>query len=320
MVKVSVCIPTYNRAELLFDAINSVLAQDYSDFEIVVCDDGSKDTTPEMMASLSDSRIRYVRHEQNVGKSNNMISGFQAAQGEYFIKFDDDDRLTPQFLSATTAILDQHPDIDFVCTDHWVINAESQREPAITEANSQHWGRSELSAGKVDNLLYRVFVKQNFQVGATLFRKRVLDEVNYMRPNLQSCEDNDLFVKLALAGKQAYYLPERLMEYRFHDEQQQISKAIAHLNAKIQYLDYYEFEDPELEKIRCERLQETKLLLGLRLVEIGETETGKDLLKQGQAYSAPRAKLGQLIAKFPPAVRPFLFSVARRLKPTPSAS
>ena len=320
MVKVSVCIPTYNRSDLLACAINSVLAQDYEDFEIVVCDDGSRDNTPEMMANLSDPRIRYVRHEKNVGKSNNMISGFQAAEGDYFIKFDDDDRLTPHFLSATTAILDQNSDVDFVCTDHWVINAENQRELALTDANSKHWGRTELSAGKVDNLLYRVFVEQNFQVGATLFRKRVLDEVNYMRPNLQSCEDNDLFVRLALAEKQAYYLPERFMEYRFHEEQHQISKAIAHLKAKIQYLSYYSFADPQLEQIRRRRLQETQLLLGLRLVEVGDTQAGKALLQAGKPFSASKAQIGQLIAVFPPGIRPLLFSVVRRLKPAPTPS
>lgn len=315
MVKVSVCIPTYNRSALLRRAIASVLAQDYADFEIIVCDDGSQDDTPAVMASLSDARLRYVRHEQNVGKSNNMISGFAAAQGDYFIKFDDDDRLTPQFLSATTSILDQHPEIDFVSTDHWVINSQNQRELALTDANSQRWGRTDLPEGPIPDLLTRVFVQQSLQIGATLFRKRVLDEVNYMRPNLQNCEDNDLLVRLALAGKQAYYLPERLMEYRFHAEQQGIGRAIPYLKDKLHYLQLYKFADPELEAIRQSRLQETQLLLGLRLVEIGETAAGKALLQQGQAHSAQRAKVGQLIAAFPTAVRPFLFAIARKLKP-----
>lgn len=318
MVKVSVCIPTYNRSALLSDAIASVLAQTYRDFELIVCDDGSQDDTPTLMASQTDPRIRYVRHQYNVGKSNNMISGFQAAQGEYFIKFDDDDRLTPEFLRATTTILDQHPAIDFVSTDHWVINSQNQRELTITDANSERWGRNSLPAGEIDDLLTRVFVHQSLQIGATLFRKRVLDEVNYMRPNLQNCEDNDLLVRLALAGKRAYYLPERLMEYRFHDEQQGIARAIPYLRDKIHYLNFYEFDHPELEHLRRRRLQETQLLLGLRLVEIGETQAGKDLLRQGQAYSAAKAKIGQLIAAFPPAVRPFLFAVVRRLKPTPA--
>jgi glycosyltransferase involved in cell wall biosynthesis len=122
MPKVSVCIPTYNRSHYLTGAIASVQAQNYSDFELIVCDDGSQDGTPELMATLTDPRIHYLRHTTNIGKSNNMISGFQAAQGEYFIKFDDDDRLTPEFLSKTVAVLEAHPHIDWVSTDHWVID------------------------------------------------------------------------------------------------------------------------------------------------------------------------------------------------------
>jgi len=320
MVKVSVCIPTYNRVHYLAEAIASVQQQTFTDWEVLVCDDGSQDDTPNFMASLTDERIRYIRHEQNIGKSNNMISGYAAAQGEYFIKFDDDDRLTPEFLEKTAAVLDHHADIDLVGTDHWVINSDSQREPALTDTNSERWGRTTLPAGRIADLTTRVFVQQSLQIGATLFRKRVLDEVSYMRPNLQNCEDNDLLVRLAIAGKQAYYLPERLMEYRFHPEQQGISRAIPYLRDKLQYLNLYQFTDAELETIRQQRLQETQLLLGLRLIEVGETAEGKALLQEGKGHSAQKAKIGQLIAAFPPAMRPLLFSALRRLKPAPSPS
>jgi len=315
MPKVSVCIPTYNRSRLLSYAIASVLEQTFEDFELIVCDDGSHDSTPEMMAKLKDERIHYLRHDQNIGKSNNMISGYQAATGDYFIKFDDDDRLTSEFLSKTVAVLDRQPEIDFVGTDHWVIDTDNHRDQTVTDANSAQWGRTTLPEGKIDNLLERVFVQQSLQIGATLFRKRVLDEVNYMRPDLQNCEDNDLLVRLALAGKQAYYLPERLMEYRFHPEQQGIARAIPYLKDKIQYLEFYQFESPKLETIRQQRLHETQLLLGLRLVEVGDTAVGRDLLRKGQAHSPQKARVGQAIATFPRALRPLLFSLLRSLKP-----
>ena len=83
MAKVSVCIPTYNRANLLPYAVNSVLNQTYNDFELIITDDGSKDNTAEVVSQWNDSRIRYIRHLQNIGKSNNMRSGFDAATGEY---------------------------------------------------------------------------------------------------------------------------------------------------------------------------------------------------------------------------------------------
>ena len=81
MAKVSVCIPTYNRANLLPYAVNSVLNQTYSDFELIITDDGSKDNTAEVVNKWNDSRIRYIQHPQNIGRSKNMRSGFDAATG-----------------------------------------------------------------------------------------------------------------------------------------------------------------------------------------------------------------------------------------------
>ncbi|MCY7278992.1 MAG: glycosyltransferase, partial [Phormidesmis sp. CAN_BIN44] len=193
---VSVCIPTFNRKELLAIAIDSVLQQTYQDFELIICDDGSTDGTSDLMAQFTDRRIHYLRHPQNIGKSNNMISGFQAATGQYFVKFDDDDRLTPSFLEKTSQLLNKNPHIDFVGTDHWVIDSNTIRNESLTQLNSQKWGRSQLPQGLVEDLLEVTFVKQSFQIGATLFRRKVLTEVGYMRSNIQNCEDNDLLVRL----------------------------------------------------------------------------------------------------------------------------
>jgi glycosyltransferase involved in cell wall biosynthesis len=314
MPNVSVCIPTYNRQNFLAIAIDSVLSQTYQDFELIVCDDGSIDGTSEMMAQLKDRRIHYIRHPQNIGKSNNMISGFKAATGQYFIKFDDDDRLTPTFLEKTTQLLDQNLDLAFVGTDHWVIDPNNIRSEETTQANSQKWGRLDLSEGIVEDLLEITFVKQSFQIGATLFRRSVLEEIGYMRSNIQNCEDNDLLVRLALAGKQAYYLPERLMEYRFHPEQQGIDRAIPYLKDKLNYLQSFEFESEKIENVRRSRLTETKLLLGLRLIQIGETETGRNLILEGKSASPTKATIGLALSQLPLNLRQKAFSLLRQIK------
>jgi glycosyltransferase involved in cell wall biosynthesis len=313
MTKVSVCIPTFNRVNLLPFAIESVLNQTYQDFELIICDDGSKDDTPQLISQYTDNRIKYVRHPENIGKSNNMRSGFDAASGEYFIKFDDDDRLTPDFLSRTVAILDHNSNIDFVGTDHWIIDINNQRDTEKTQENSRNWGRASLPAGIVDNLLEVVFVKQSFQVGATLFHRHILQQVGYMQPNWQNCEDNDLFVRLALAGRKGYYLPELLMEYRVHAEQHSSGRAIRYFSDKIKYLESYKFES-ELEKIRQQRLNETKLLLGLRLVEQGETQKGRELILAGKSFSTTKALTGLGLSLLPVGLRGKAFEVVRKVK------
>ncbi|PSB19499.1 glycosyltransferase family 2 protein [Phormidesmis priestleyi ULC007] len=311
---VSVCIPTFNRKELLAIAIDSVLQQTHQDFELIICDDGSIDGTSDMMARLHDRRIHYIRHPQNIGKSNNMISGFKAATGKYFIKFDDDDRLTPSFLEKTSQLLDKNPQIDFVGTDHWVIDSNNVRNESLTQLNSQKWGRSDLLQGMVENLIEVTFVKQSFQIGATLFRRKVLDEVGYMRSNIQNCEDNDLLVRLALAGKQAYYLPERLMEYRVHAEQQGLDRAIPYLKDKLNYLESFHFESEKIEKVRRDRLLETKLLLGLRLIQIGDTQAGRNLINQGKLASPNKARVGLALSRLPMSLRQKAFTLLKQIK------
>ena len=314
MTKVTVCIPTFNRDHLLPLAIKSIQTQTYSDWELIVCDDGSTDSTPALMAQYSDPRIHYIRHPKNIGKSNNMRSGFEAATGEYFIKFDDDDRLTPEFLEKTTKILEQNPTVDFVGTDHWIIDINNKLDEIATQQNSHRWGRTKLTEGIVNNLLEIVFIQQSFQVGATLFRRQALLDVDFMRPNLQNCEDNDLFVRLALAGKKAYYLPQRLMEYRVHAEQQGINRAIPYLSDKIKYLENFKFQSEPLESIRKQRLTESQLLLGLRLVETGKTNQGRQLIWQGKSQSALKAGIGLLLSFVPTPLRSSAFNQLRKIQ------
>ncbi|WP_041233422.1 glycosyltransferase family 2 protein [Cylindrospermum stagnale] len=314
MPKISVCIPTFNRDYLLPYAIESVLKQSEENFELIICDDGSTDSTPELMSQYTDNRIKYIRHQQNIGKSNNMRSGFDAARGEYFIKFDDDDRLTSDFLAQTAAILNQDSNIDFVGTDHWIIDINNLRDEAQTQQNTHRWGRKNLPAGVVDNLLEVVFIQQSFQVGATLFRRQTLQDLGFMLPNLQNCEDNDLFVRLALAGKKGYYLPELLMEYRVHAEQQGINRAIPYLHDKVRYLESYKFESDKLEKLRQNRLMETQLLLGLRLIEKGETQKGRELVLAGKSFSKVKAWTGLGLSLLPIAWRHQAFKSLRKVR------
>ncbi len=315
MPKISVCIPTYNRAHFLRGAIASVMAQTVSDWEIIVCDDGSTDETPELMASYGDARIHYVRHDRNIGKSNNMRSGFEAATGTYFVKFDDDDLLMPEFLEKTSRILDQQREVDLVGTDHWIMDGAGDRNVAWTDENSRKWGRSELAEGMIQDLLSQVFVTQCLQVGATLWRMKALRQLDYMRRDWQSCEDNDLFVRFAQAGMQGYYLPERLMTYRVHAEQQRLETAIAHLRAKMTYLESHRFENADIESIRQFRMIETQLLLGLRLVEHGETENGRSMLQAGRSHSPKKAIAGLMLSHVPKPFRKAAFGMVRTIVP-----
>jgi glycosyltransferase involved in cell wall biosynthesis len=317
MPKVSICIPTYNRSHYLIHSVNSVLQQTYTDFELIICDDGSTDNTPEIVAQWQDSRLRYIQHPQNIGRSRNMRSGFDIAVGEYFIKFDDDDGLTTEFLAKTVPILDSNPEIDFVCSDHWVINAKGDRDEVATKANSAKWGKDLLEAGIIPNLVDETFDRQSLQVGSTLFRRACLQEVDYMRPQADGCEDFDLLVRLAIAGKQAYFLPELLMEYRFHGGQTSLKQDIHFLSAKSFCIDSYRFDEPELEKLRLTKLAGIQQVLGLRLIERGDSRSGRQLLQKSRHIlgNSPKSILGSIVSYLPVSVRQMLLKIFRQVRP-----
>ena len=112
--KVSVIITTYNRAELLPRAVNSVLTQTFDDYEIIIVDDCSTDHTQEVIQRMNDPRVRSFKHEVNRGAAAARNTGISNAIGEYIAFLDDDDECTPNRLADQTAILDSRPDVGIV--------------------------------------------------------------------------------------------------------------------------------------------------------------------------------------------------------------
>lgn len=317
MPKVSVCIPTYNRSSYLIYAVNSILNQTYADWELIICDDASSDNTTEVVSQWQDPRIRYIKHPVNIGRSRNMRSGFDAATGEYFIKFDDDDALTREFLAKTVAVLDSDPSIDFVCTDHWIINAKGEKEESATKENSSKWGKSRLKKGQIPDLLRETFEYQSLQVGSTLFRRTCLLEVDYMRPEADGCEDFDLLVRLALAGDRGYFIPELLMEYRFHGAQTSLKQDIHFLSAKTFCIQSYKFSDRDLERLRVSKLALTQQALGLRLIEKGDTARGRELVRESVRVlgNSSKTKVGLILSYLPASLRNLALELFRQSRP-----
>lgn len=117
MIRVSILIPTFNRAYIIREALQSVFAQTFQDFEVLVIDDGSKDNTAEIVQEFRDPRLRYIRHEVNKGYSGACNTGFKEARGECVSMLDSDDLWKPQKLSIEWAFFDRHPEAQAVFSD-----------------------------------------------------------------------------------------------------------------------------------------------------------------------------------------------------------
>ena len=126
--KVSVIISTYNRADLLPRAIESVLAQTFTDFELIVVDDCSTDITQEVISKFTDPRVFPIRHENNAGGSAARNTGIAYAKGEYMAFLDDDDEWVESKLARQARILDESdPRVALVYTWFDFIEAPSRK-------------------------------------------------------------------------------------------------------------------------------------------------------------------------------------------------
>ena len=108
---VSVLMPTYNNARHIRDAVDSILVQTFTDFELVIVIDGATDNSEEILREYTDSRIRILPLPQNMGRPYARNTALQAAQGKYIVWMDADDISLPRRLEKQVAFMDAHPDV-----------------------------------------------------------------------------------------------------------------------------------------------------------------------------------------------------------------
>lgn len=114
--RVTVGIPTFNRADLLEETVASILRQTYTDFRLLICDNASEDDTRAVVAAFDDPRIDYVRSAENLGMNANLNRVIDLATTDYLAVVPDDDLLYPEHLRRTVDVLDRHPNVGMVHT------------------------------------------------------------------------------------------------------------------------------------------------------------------------------------------------------------
>lgn len=124
---VSIVMPTFNRAEYLSESIDSVLRQTYKDFELIIIDDGSTDSTPELMKYYKklDKRIKYVRKEKNEGIAKARNLGISFAKGDYIAVHDSDDLMLPKKLTKSLRRL-RETGADFVYGSYYRMDVDGR--------------------------------------------------------------------------------------------------------------------------------------------------------------------------------------------------
>ena len=187
-VLVSVVMPTYNRRNYIRESLDSVLAQDFSDFEVIVVDDGSTDGTEEAVRPY-EGRIRYIRQEnRGAGVARNV--GIRNARGTYIAFMDSDDLSRPNHLKSLCSFLDRNPEFAMVVGNGGYLGGEYRNRSAI------------ISPKRVKRIEERgVTVKDLFdgrvvRLQGTMTRKSVLEEVGLLDEWFRMSYDLDLALRI----------------------------------------------------------------------------------------------------------------------------
>jgi len=199
---VTVVIPCYNQAGYLGEAIASVRAQSYRDFEIVVVDDGSTDATAAVAGNYLD--VRLLR-QSNAGLSAARNAGLGVGRGEYLVFLDADDRLLPDALRDGIESLARHPEAAFTSGHFRFIRADGSLQREFAQAP--------LECPPYEGMLRGNYIGMHATV---MFRRAIFDEVGAFDTSLRSCEDYDLYMRITRRYPVARH--DRLVaEYRRHD-------------------------------------------------------------------------------------------------------
>ncbi|HAO10316.1 MAG TPA: glycosyl transferase, partial [Planktothrix sp. UBA8407] len=236
--RVSVIIPTYNGDRYLSQAIDSVLSQTYSNYEIIIVDDGSTDNTYRIVqhyfeTSQDPSLIRYiVQSNQGVAAARNR--GIQEARGELIALLDQDDVFLPEKLAHQVACFDYNLNVAIVNSGWCLIDQNNNK---ISDIEPWH---------NLPNLTLETWITRTpILPSALMFRRESWQQVGGFNSRFNGVDDVDFIWRLALQGYSAIWLPEITVNYRQHEQTVSNQKARERANLIIALHDHF-FNQPNL--------------------------------------------------------------------------
>lgn len=274
--KVSLIMKVYNGERYLREAIDSILAQTFCDFELLILDDGSTDGSADVVGEYSDERIRFLQNEQNMGLCATQNRALEEAKGTYIAVMDCDDISYPTRFERQTEYLDTHEDV-IMCgsfRNNLIDGVESEFMPIENYTDATL--RFSLCYGNM------FFTHSSIMFRADAYRKHHL-----MYGPAKLAEDYQYIIKLAGLGKVAL-LPEKLIAYRIYS-QSTSNRRKFELDEQARQIrsDYIKTlgigEKYEMSLI-CENLEQCGVTDFFEAMEVVAKRLGADISRTGNAY------------------------------------
>ncbi len=217
---ISIVLPVYNQADYLPAALDSVFAQTYPHYELIVVDDGSTDATPEVLSRYQERHAFTVIRQDNQGLPRALNAGFAHAHGDYLTWTSSDNIMLPQMLEVLAGALDADPSVGLVYADRYLIDEEGN-----------DLGRFDLPDYDPYLLLHTNLVHCCF-----LYRRECMERIGGYNPDFIYAEDWEYWIRIS-----QYYrmkrIPQALYRYRLHAS----SMTSELVRGRARHLAYEEF-------------------------------------------------------------------------------
>lgn len=296
MPRVSVIIPTYNSARFIAATLESVFAQSYSDFEIIVVDDGSTDDTRAVLAPYLE-RIRYI-HQPNNERSAARNHALAHAGGEYIAFLDSDDLWAPDKLERQVAVLDANPQASLAFNQARYIDENGRPVSFCGQTIDGAPGSQVVVADFSLPLLGGNVVAGGGS--AAMARRWMLDEVGEFDLDLVQSEDWDMWLRLAQLGPFAY-IPAPLTSYRVYGWKKLLTRQMdaesiqQHMRIVDKHLAAWQGEAGEKARLRNAALRTALTLAALAAYQLDEIPAGQAYLRQAMQADAALGERERLL-------------------------
>jgi glycosyltransferase involved in cell wall biosynthesis len=263
---VSIVMPTYNRAHLIGETIQSILAQNYQNWELIIADDGSEDNTKDVVTAFHDPRIKYHHFVHGHGMIDRLRNfGMRAAQGEFIALADSDDIWLPERLTTQIGLMKKFPSSVYSFCHVYELTAEDciSVDSVFLERNQP---QENIFVGK---LFIPLLEGKYIAYPSVIFRKEAGLKISWMDETIKSCHGFEYFLRLAV-NFQGMAINEKLMKIRKHEQNTSSNRVVASYEGALGIFKTYYQQGHIPEKLYLHLISQLHYRMGIHYLEKGD--------------------------------------------------